>query len=82
MNSVVFSEKILLISPNHQASGRNDSVSKLTIGPNTIPLDLGYIGTLLKHKGKDVRILLAHKHNLPLNEIEDKINEGSVNSFL
>ncbi len=68
-------KRFLLISPNHQFPKSKGNLSRLNIGINITPFDLGYIGTQLKHKGCPVKLIFANRYNLSLIEVEKEFDD-------
>lgn len=64
-----------MISPNHQSPRARGNLSRLTIGRNAIPFDLGYIGTQLQNNGDVVKLLFANRYNFSHDQIQKQIND-------
>jgi len=65
----------LLISPNQTLFSRRHNRSWLKVSKGSVPLDLGYCGTDLQKKGYEVKLVLANRYDLSLEEVEDEIRK-------
>lgn len=67
--------KHLLISPNQTLFSRRRNRSWLKVSKSSIPLDLGYCGTHLQRKDYEVKLLLANRYDMSLEEVEEQIRD-------